>query len=250
MQTGRIVQTGSEGRRETVRYHQDFYATHELFQEGSWLHKPSQFVLRSLRQLERMRGVRAVDLGCGVGRHTIPMAQRLPPGSFIVGVDLLPLAAERLTRNARRAGVDGSIQAVVADLDVISLAVDSIDMLVSVSALEHSRDRRALNRLLGQCAAATRPGGVHCLIIGTDKVETPQKGASRPAQVELRLSSTEGEELLRHAYEGWDWLDFSRSAFKVEEVRAGESYTLQATNLRLVVRRRASSETEALRQAR
>lgn len=231
------MDTGGDGRRETVRYHQEFYANHELFKEGSWLYKPSPFVLRSLEFVQREGALRALDLGCGVGRHTLPIAERLPPGSYVVGMDLLPLAAERLRLNAADAGLDGRIQAVVADLDHVALAADSIDLLVSVSALEHSRDMAALERLLAHCRRATRPGGVHCLIMGTDKTEVAADGTSRPAQVELPLTSEDGKAVLERAYAGWERLTFSELTFAVDEERDGERYTLTATNLRLTARR-------------
>lgn len=233
------MDTGGDGRRETVRYHQEFYANNELFEEGSWLHKPSPFVLRSVESIQREGPLRALDLGCGVGRHTLPIAQRLPVGSCVVGMDLLPLAAERLTRNATGAGLGSMIQAVVADLDHVALAPKSIDLLVSVSALEHSRNIDALERLLRHCREATRPGGVHCLIMGTDKTEVGADGTARPAQVEFPLTSEEGRALLERAYADWDQLSASDLAFAVDEERDGKRYTLQATNLRVLVRRPA-----------
>lgn len=232
-----MSESGRAGRRETVRYHQEFYATHELFKEGSWLHRPSPFVLGSVQSIASREGVRAVDLGCGVGRHTIPIAELLPAGSYVVGIDLLPLAAQELKRNAADAGLDGVIQAVVADLDHVCLAPDSVDLLVSVSALEHSRDAGALERLLHHLRRATRPGGAHCLIIGTDKLEIDARGVTRPAKVEFVLGSAQGREVLSAAYDGWEWLDSSTATFSVDEVREGEEYTLRATNLRLLVRR-------------
>ena len=234
------MDTGGDGRRETVRYHQEFYASHELFEEGSWLHKPSPYVLRSLDAVERPAPLHVLDLGCGVGRHTLPIAQRLPEGSFVVGMDLLPLAAERLTRNAAEAGLGHLIQAVVADLDHVALAAESIDLLVSVSALEHSRDMSALERLLSQCRRATRPGGVHCLIMGTDKIEVDADGNSRPAQVEFPLTSADGRVALEQGYADWETLSFTTAAFSVDEERDGEAYTLHATNLRLTARRPGS----------
>lgn len=231
------MDTGGDGRRETVRYHQEFYANHELFKEGSWLHKPSPFVLRSLDYVERNGALRALDLGCGVGRHTLPLAERLPSGSYVVGMDLLPLAAERLAHNAADAGLGDRIQAVVADLDHVALAPESLDLLVSVSALEHSRDMAALDRLLARCRSATRPGGVHCLIMGTDKMEVAHDGSARPAHVELPLTKAEGSAALKRAYAGWEWLAFSDLSFSVDEEREGEEYTLTATNLRLTARR-------------
>ncbi len=228
----------SAGRQETVRYHQDFYVTHELFAEGSWLHRPSPFVLRSLDRLEARAGVVAVDLGAGVGRHTIPMAQRLPSGSLVVGVDLLPVAAERLRANAEAAGVGAVVQAVVGDLDHVALAPGSVDLIVSVSALEHAANAGALEKVLRQCQLATRTSGLHCFIIGTDKVEVTADGSEHPARVEFPLGRQQAQRLLQRVYESWTWLHFSTASFSVDEERDGEHYALRTTNVRLLARRR------------
>jgi SAM-dependent methyltransferase len=231
------VEEVNPGRRETVRYHQDFYATHELFEEGSWLHKPSPFVMRSLGHLGADRPVVAVDLGAGVGRHTIPVADRLPEGSYVLAVDLLPLAAQRLHDNALAAGVRDSVQAVVADLDHVALAPDSVDWLVSVSALDHATGLDMLERVIARCQQATRSGGLNCLIIGTDKVEIDATGRSRPARVEFHLQTEDAERLLDRLYGSWERLEDSSAVFAVDEDRDGESYSLRTTNLRLLARR-------------
>ncbi|CAN0548631.1 unnamed protein product, partial [Ectocarpus sp. 12 AP-2014] len=44
-----------------------------------------------------------LDLGCGSGRDTVYMAQRLPPGTRVVGVDNHSYALERGARLAERA---------------------------------------------------------------------------------------------------------------------------------------------------
>lgn len=231
------MDANTSGRHETVRYHEEFYATHDLFVEGSWLYRPSPFVLRSLDHIASSRPLVAVDLGCGVGRHTIPVAERLPSGSYVVGLDLLPVAAERLKENVLAAGLESAVQAVVADLDNVALAPQSLDLLVSVSALEHAADLSALERLLLHLQEATRPGGLHCLIIGTDKVEVDAAGRSRPARVEFALGQSAAESLLARIYENWEEIESSAAVFGVDEDRDGERYTLSTTNLRRLFRR-------------
>jgi SAM-dependent methyltransferase len=232
-----IVEQANEGRRETVRYHEDFYAHHELFVPGSWLHRPAPFVLRALERYDEDRPLVALDLGCGVGRHTIPVAQRLPVGSHVIGIDLIPLAVRRLCENARAAGVGSAVQGVVGDLEHTSLAARSIDWLVSVSALEHVSGPEAFEGVLRRLRDATRPGGLNCLIIGTDKVEIDSLGRVRPARVEFHLATAVAQDLLRRSYDSWDIVEASAASFSVEEDRDGERYTLRTTNLRLLARK-------------
>jgi tellurite methyltransferase len=67
----------AEGRAETIRYHQEFYRRYRLNEPGSWLHRPSPFVLRSVGAVAVTGPLLAVDLGCGVGRATAGPASRL-----------------------------------------------------------------------------------------------------------------------------------------------------------------------------
>ena len=50
-----------------------------------------------------------LDLGGGVGRHTIPAAQHFGKGSEVVCVDLLASAIEKLGQNAKQHGVAESV---------------------------------------------------------------------------------------------------------------------------------------------
>ena len=151
------VSSSVEGRLETVRYHEEFYAQHDLFVAGSWLHRPAPFVMRGLDQLNAGAS-RALDLGAGVGRHMIPIAQRLGAGAYVVGVDLLPIAGRRLHENAAELGVRDRVQGVVADLEHLALQPDCLDLLVSVSALEHVSGPGAFVDVLRTCQHATRVG--------------------------------------------------------------------------------------------
>jgi tellurite methyltransferase len=228
---------GGAGRRETIRYHESFYAESELFAPGTWLHRPAQFVLRSLDHVHPERPIIAVDLGCGVGRHTIPIAQALPAGSHVVGVDLLPIAAESLRRNCTTFGVESVVHPVVADLDRFGLATDSVDLLVACSSLEHVTDFAALERLIADVQRATRVGGLHCVMLGTDRRELDRRGRPRPALVEFHLDSRTGRSILDRMYVGWLWIDNSAEVLRVDEERDGERYKLETTYLKLLARR-------------
>lgn len=60
------------------------------------------YVERLLRRLGRGRGRRALDLGCGEGRHTILLARM---GYEVTALDLEPLALRKARRAVREAGV-------------------------------------------------------------------------------------------------------------------------------------------------
>jgi SAM-dependent methyltransferase len=101
----------------------------------------------------------AVDLGCGSGQVTLPLARGF---GHVLGVDI---SSETIALLGKRAADDGaaSIQAVAHPLETLDLPVASLDLVVSNYALHHLRDRDK-RRLLERAFVWLRPGGR--LVIG------------------------------------------------------------------------------------
>lgn len=62
-------------RNEEKKYHDYCYDKYKLFEEGSWLHKPVKTVTDLLHLFDGKENVKVLDLGCGVGRNSIPKAE-------------------------------------------------------------------------------------------------------------------------------------------------------------------------------
>lgn len=96
----------------------------------------------------------AVDLGCGSGRLSLPLAERVDK---VIAVDVSPAMVERLRANAAEAGLT-NIETHVAAMEELSLAESSVDLVVSNYALHHVRDAdKAL--VVAQSAKWLVPGG-------------------------------------------------------------------------------------------
>lgn len=222
-------------RQETLRYHRELYATSALGAPGSWLARPHRLVLDALHLVHEP--VHAYDLGAGIGRHALPMAARLPAGSRVTAVDLLPGALRRLQAEAERGGLADRIDVVEADLEHYRFPAPDAGLVVGFSALEHVTSPAALTRLLDRCRAATAPGGVHVLAIAADRREVTATGERR-ALVECPLTAEQARDRLERAYQGWDVLVDRCSPTVAREERGGEEYELHATLVSLVVRAR------------
>jgi len=98
---------------------------------------------------------RAVDVGCGNGRHAEPLAER---ADRVAGVDasaeLLRVACGR----AREAGFAPRFDPVCADAGRLPLADDSAGLGVYVAALHHLRPRERRVASLDELARALAPG--------------------------------------------------------------------------------------------
>jgi 2-polyprenyl-3-methyl-5-hydroxy-6-metoxy-1,4-benzoquinol methylase len=129
---------------------------------SSWEHEGSTGLTEVVDEVLRIaappRGAVAVDLGCGTGQLSLPLARA---GAKVTAVDVSPEMIKRLRANADREGIDG-ITGVVASLEEFRLDAGSVDLVVSNYALHHLRDadKRDLVHAVGEWLA---PGGMFVL---------------------------------------------------------------------------------------
>lgn len=95
----------------------------------------------------------AVDIGCGGGALTIPLAAT---AQKVVAVDISPNMSSRLRPRAAQAGVN-NIEARVGPIEDLDFPPPSVELIVSNYALHHllDRDKRAL---VTKAATWLRPG--------------------------------------------------------------------------------------------
>ncbi|WP_438035606.1 class I SAM-dependent methyltransferase [Sorangium sp. So ce204] len=98
---------------------------------------------------------RVLDLGCGPGVTLREAARRASRGS-VVGLDVSNLMIAT-SRRCNRSGIrEGRVEVRKADADDLTLEADAFDRIYSVHCIYFWSDP---DRVLGQLAAALRPGG-------------------------------------------------------------------------------------------
>ena len=125
---------------------------------GRWDHHGSsgldQVVDAVVRTAEADAGAVAVDLGCGTGQVSLPLARA---GLQVTAVDVSPRMISRLRAKARRDGLDGVV-GVVSPIESFELPPDTVDLVVTNYALHHLRDHDK-EALVRSVARWLRPGG-------------------------------------------------------------------------------------------
>ncbi|MGZ5499250.1 MAG: class I SAM-dependent methyltransferase [Candidatus Aminicenantales bacterium] len=114
-------------------------------------------------------GDTALDIGCGPGYFTIPMARMVGDRGWVVAVDIQPAMLERTRRSAERAGVAGRVRLHLAAEDTLGLDLKADFALVFWMA--HEVDR--LERFFGEILAALKPEGR--LLLVEPKVHVPKR---------------------------------------------------------------------------
>lgn len=181
------------------RSHEEVYRKETLYQGNSWLKKPVQTVVELLGQFEGCSHFRGLDLGCGVGRNAIAVAQAVP--GKIDCVDLLETAVEGLVRNGRAYGVEDRLRGIVCAIEDFPIEEKAYDLIMAVSALEHLASKEAFEGKLREIAAGLKDGGIFCLIANTQVTEQ-DAGTGEPLvpQFEVNLPTEELCEMMENVF--------------------------------------------------
>lgn len=192
-------------RQAEATSHTQAYSNHSLFSPGSWLAKPVKTVMDLLPLFEGYTAFRVLDLGSGVGRNCIPVAQHFSGIPCRVDcVDILELAVAKLNDNAQQYGVADHIRGIVSAIDDYEITADSYDLIMAISALEHIASQSAFEKKLAEIRDGLRPGGIACLIINSGVVEHDKAtGQKLPPQFEVNLPTSQMQDLLENTFAGW-----------------------------------------------
>jgi ubiquinone/menaquinone biosynthesis C-methylase UbiE len=124
-------------------------------------------------------GQHVLDLGCGPGTDTIPMARLVGPSGLVVGVDHDPNMLAEAERRAHEAEVIGWVQHRLADATELPLGPDTFDASRSERLLQHLTDPAAA---LAEMARVTKPGGWVVVLDadwGSLSIDTPEPDIER-----------------------------------------------------------------------
>lgn len=102
----------------------------------------------------RLGTVRALDLGCGVGRHALLFARL---GFEVSAVDMAEAGIAELLRGARAEMLE--VDARVAPMTALPFADGAFDYVLSFNVLYHG-DPEIVRQAIGEIRRVLRPGGV------------------------------------------------------------------------------------------
>lgn len=184
------------------------YSNDTLYKADGWLKRPIKTVLDIIPCFKDYPQLRVLDLGCGVGRNCIGIAQHFQYISCVIDcVDILDLAIDKLNIYAAEYGVSQNINGIVKAIDDYPISPDYYDWILAVSALEHVDSKESFLKKLYEIKNGTRKNGIVCLVINSNVREFAKlNGSPLPAQFEVNLPTDELQEVLKHVFYGWNIL--------------------------------------------
>ncbi|MFD2670924.1 class I SAM-dependent methyltransferase [Marinicrinis sediminis] len=232
------METFTEKRTEEQARHQQMYEEYELFEQGTWLEKPDEQLMEELRQMTRhtqAASLRVLDLGCGIGRNSIPMAKIIGPrGGKVTGVDVLEDALSKLESYSRQYQVEDVITVKKGDIEYIRIPPQSYDVIVAHGCLEHVSSVERFQQALLQLAEAVKPGGLISVVVNTHvREKDAETGEPLEPSLELNMSTSDTMEKMKQQFKDWRIMELSTSPHEVEEVREDRDIRFQHDLIRL-----------------
>lgn len=193
-------------RQAEKESHIEAYTTNELFQQGTWLQKSIKTVTDLYSLFDGYSSIHILDLGSGVGRNCIPMAQHFSKiNCSIECVDILNLAIEKLNQNSIVYGVEKNITGYTVSIEDFIIKKDSYDIIIAISALEHIESENALKAKLKEIQEGIKKNGVACLVVNSEVTETDRNlGELLEPQFEVNMSANQMKLLLCEIFGNWN----------------------------------------------
>lgn len=192
-------------RKAERESHTEMYRNNELFKEGSWLARPVRTIMDMLPFFENYSCLNVLDLGAGVGRNAIPIAEKFSDRECNIDcVDLLDIAIDKLLENSKRNGIEEHITGIVQTIDDFKIEKSAYDLIIAVSSLEHMDSKDSLERKLNEIKEGIRSNGIICIIMNSEVVEIEKTmGEELQPQFEVNMKTASLMELLDELLGDW-----------------------------------------------
>lgn len=226
-------------RNEEKKYHDYCYENYKLFEEGSWLYKPVKTVMDLLPLFDNKDNLKVIDLGCGVGRNSIPIAEAIKDrNGKVVCVDLLDSALNKLKEYSKEYHVEEVIRTEKADIGNYEIKPNEYDFIVAVSTLEHVKSEAIFEEVVRQMAEGTKDKGVNCLIVNSELEEIDlETNVQLDVLIELNLSTEDMINKLSSIYSGWELLKTIVKPLEYNITRNEKPVLLKTNAITYVVRK-------------
>ncbi|HDR7518016.1 MULTISPECIES: class I SAM-dependent methyltransferase [Bacillus cereus group] len=226
-------------RHEEKKYHDLCYEQYKLFETGSWLYKPVKTVMDLMEYFEGQNNLQVLDLGSGVGRNSIPIAQIIKNNNGTVTcVDLLDSALTKLQTYSKEHDVFEVIKTEQVAIENYYIVPNTYDYIIAVSSLEHVKSEKDLINVLHSMKKGTKTAGINCLIINSNIQEIDLHTKEElDALIEINLPTDEMINLLKSIYKEWKEIEVEVKELVYDIVRDERHIQLKTNAITFVFKK-------------
>jgi len=184
----------------------------EKVEEAYWL-EPATEVQALLGRWKKAGHSRLLDLGCGLGRHTLLFARA---GFSVTGLDLSESGLSRLRGLSEDEGLE--VLAVQGDLCELPFQDGAFDCVLAYRSIYHG-DSQGLERCLREARRVLAPGGELFANFLAKESEFYRNGEGASSDPCMRMKVEEGGVVLPHCYLAEDELRSFLADFEIRSLR-------------------------------
>lgn len=161
--------------------------------------------------------IKVIDIGCGTGRHLIPLAHR---GFDITGIDYSPAAGQLAEQWLREKELDGKVYIADYTKELGSFKTDEYDAAVAINSLQYIETEEQLNKTFTEINRIVKDDGLVFIVLPSD-----QSLIIQPDVVQIFIDKTQLEQLVNNYFDVIDlykdkdksWVVMARNSTNKEE---------------------------------
>lgn len=186
--------------------------------------------------LDNHEKLNILDLGCGIGRNCIPIAQAYREKVKIDCVDILEFAIEKLLQYSKEYDVAESINGIVSNIEEYRIERSKYNLIMAVSSLEHVYNEKIFYSKLMEIKNGVVKDGIVCLLINSNvKEEDKETHTKLDPQFEVNLSTEELKKQLNEVFGQWKVLKYTEVEQRYDIPRDEGIAILSTTVVTMVV---------------
>jgi ubiquinone/menaquinone biosynthesis C-methylase UbiE len=140
---------------------------------AAWIHRVTEPAVRpAIRALQIPVGSRGLDAGCGIGTHTLWLAEAVSPGGHVTGIDISREHLAHAEETAGKSGLAARVSFQYGDMDDLPFDDHAFDWAWSADTLwpVGGKDPRPLVREL---ARVVKPRGIAAILLWSSQKLLP-----------------------------------------------------------------------------
>jgi ubiquinone/menaquinone biosynthesis C-methylase UbiE len=131
---------------------------------AAWMHRVTEPAIRSaVRTLQLPAGSRGLDAGCGIGTHTLWLAEVVSPGGHVTGIDISRECLAHAEETAAKSGLAAQVSFQHGDMGNLPFDDAAFDWTWSADTLWPVAGKDPLP-LVRELARVVRPGGIVAIL--------------------------------------------------------------------------------------